>query len=88
MSALEKVKAAAAKLNPDEQVELFRWWVESAAFKRRHLAALKREVAIGVEDLERGRYKTYSDTNAMQLAEEIGRFGRGRLEKTRKSPKA
>jgi hypothetical protein len=58
MSAIEKIKAAAAKLNPDRQVELFRWWVESDAFKHRHLAALKREVAIGVEDLERRRYQT------------------------------
>ena len=60
MSAVEKIKAEAAKLNPDEQVELFRWWVESDTFKQRHLAALKREVAIGVEDLERGRYQTYN----------------------------
>ena len=68
MSAVEKIKAEAAKLNPDEQVELFRWWVESDTFKQRHLAALKREVAIGVEDLERGRYQTYTDSNVMKLA--------------------
>ena len=88
MSAVEKIKAAAAELNPDEQVELFRWWVESDTFKRRHLAALKREVAIGIEDLERGRYQTYSDANVMQLAEDVGRSGRERLAKIRKSPKA
>jgi len=88
MTAVEKIKAAAAELNPDEQVELFRWWVESDAFKQRHLAALKREVAIGVEDLERGRYQTYTDANVMQLAEDVGRVGRARLTKTRKNPKA
>ena len=88
MSAVEKIKAAAAELNPDEQVELFRWWVESDAFKQRHLTALKREVAIGVEDLERGRYQTYSDANVMQLAEDVGQSGRERLAKTRKNPKA
>jgi hypothetical protein len=42
MKAVEKIKAAAAELNPDEQVELFRWWVESDTFKTRQLATLKR----------------------------------------------
>ena len=88
MSAVEKIKAAAAKLNPDEQVELFRWWVESDTFKQRHLAALKREVALGVADLARGKYQTYNDANVMQLAEDVGRDGRERLKKTRKTPKA
>jgi hypothetical protein len=76
VNAVEKIKAAAAKLNPDEQVELFRWWVESDTFKQRHLAALKREVALGVDDLERGKYQTYNDANVMQLAEDVGRSGR------------
>jgi hypothetical protein len=84
MSAVEKIKAAAAELNPDEQVELFRWWVESDTFKQRHLAALKREVAIGVEDLARGRYQTYTDANVMQLAEDIGQSGRERLTKVQR----
>ena len=88
MSAVEKIKAAAAELNPDEQVELFRWWVESDTFKQRHLAVLKREVAIGVEDFERGRYQTYTDANVMQLAEDVGRSGRERLAKVRKNSKA
>ncbi|MGD0411238.1 MAG: hypothetical protein ABSC18_06005 [Verrucomicrobiota bacterium] len=88
MNAVEKVKAAAATLNPDEQFELFRWWVESDVFKQRQLASLKREIAIGIEDLERGRYQTYDDANVMRLAEEVGRSGRERLTKTRKNPKA
>ena len=79
MSAVEKIKAAAAGLDADEQVELFRWWVESDAFKARQLAALKRELATGLEQLDRGSYRTYDDTNAMQLAEEVGRHGRERL---------
>ena len=88
MSAIEKIKAAAAELGPDEQFELFRWWVESDAFKQRQLAALKHDIAIGVEDLERGRYQTYSASNVMQLAEEVGRSGRVRLAKPRKDSKA
>ena len=66
MSAVEQVKAATAELNPDEQVELFRCWVESDTFKQRQLAALKRDVAMGIEQLDRGRYQTYNDANLMQ----------------------
>ena len=81
MSVLEKVKAAAAKLEPDEQFDLFRWWIETDTFKTRQLAALKRDLAIGMDQLSEGRYQTYSDSNLMQLAEEIGRKGRERLKK-------
>ena len=78
MSVLEKVKAAAAKLDPDEQVELFRWWIESDAFKTRQLAALKRDLAAGLDQLDSGRYQTYNDANVLQLAESVGRAGRAR----------
>jgi len=88
MSAVEKIKAAAAGLGPDEQYELFRWWIESDSFKQRQLAALKRDIAAGIEDLEQGRFQTYSDANVMQLAENIGRAGRERLAKTRDESKA
>lgn len=88
MSAVEKIKAAAAGLSPDEQVELFRWWVESDTFKQRHLAALKRDIAAGIEQLDHGRYQTYTDANVMQLAEEVSRSGRERLAKVHRSPKA
>jgi hypothetical protein len=88
MNAVQKVKAAAAKLDPDEQVELFRWWVESDVFKQRHLASLKRDIAIGIEDLEGGRYQSYDDAGVMRLAEDVGRSGRERLTKSRKDPKA
>ena len=87
MSAVEQIKAAAAKLNPDEQMEFFRWWVESDTFKARQLAALKRDIAAGIADLESGRYQTYSGESAMQLAEEVSRAGRARLEQERKKPK-
>jgi hypothetical protein len=79
MNTVQKIKAAAAKLNPDEQLEVFRWWVGSDVFKQRQLASLKRAIAIGIEDLEHGRYQTYTDANLMQLAEDIGRSGRERM---------
>jgi len=87
MTAVEKIKAAAAKLNSDEQYDLFRWWIESDSFKRRQLAALKRDIEEGIEDLENGRYRAYSEADAMRLAEDIGRRGRERLAKIRKSSK-
>ena len=86
MSAVEKIKAATARLNPDEQYELFRWWVESDGFRRRQLAALKQDIAKGIDDLENGRYRTYSDTDVMQLAEDVGQAGRKRSAKAHKKP--
>jgi hypothetical protein len=88
MSAVEKIKAAAVELDPDEQYELFRWWVESDSFKQRQLAALKHDITSGLDALESGRYQTYTDANVMQLAEDVGRIGRERLTKARKNPKA
>jgi len=81
MTAVEKIKAAAAGLNPDEQYELFRWWTESTAFKERQLAALKRDIATGIDHLNNGRYREYDDSTLMQLAVDIGRSGRERLKK-------
>ena len=43
------------------------------------LAALKREVAVGIDDLNRGRFQTYNDSNLMKLADDVGRRGRNRL---------
>ncbi len=86
MSVLEEVKAAAAKLNPDEQYEFFRWWVESEAFKARQLAALKRDVAVGIDQLERGRYRTLTGETVMQLAEDVSRARRERLYRQKGRP--
>ena len=71
MNAVEKVKAVAAKLNPDEQHEVFRWWIESDAFRQHQLATLKRKIAEGIEHLKSGQYREYCEANVIQLAEEI-----------------
>jgi hypothetical protein len=84
VNAVEKIKAAAAKLDPDQQIEVFRWWVESDAFKLRQLASLKRDLESGIEQLENGRYRSYDDSNIMRLAEEVGQEGRKHLRKRRK----
>ena len=88
MNAVEKIKEAAAELGPDEQYELFRWWIESDSFKQRQLAALKLDVSIGLQELDSGRYQAYDDSSLMQLAEDVGRSGRERIAKTLKKPKA
>jgi hypothetical protein len=76
MSAVEKIKLAAAELGPDEHYELFRWWTESDAFRKRQLTALQKDITSGLDDLKAERFKAYDDTNIMQLAEDIGRTGR------------
>ena len=88
MSAVENIKAAAAGLGSDEQYELFCWWVESDSFRQRQLAALKHDIAIGIEQLESGPYQAYDDSNVMQLAKEVCRSGRERLAQGQKMPQA
>jgi hypothetical protein len=83
MSVLEKAKAAAAKLDPDEQFEFFHWFVESDTFKARQLAALKRDIAEGIDQLDSGQYQAFDDVMVMQLAEDVGCLGRARLKKHR-----
>ena len=76
MNAVEKIKAAAAELNPDERVELFRWWVETPEFKHGQRAVLKREMGREIDDLENGRCQTYdlaADGDARQLSAEEAR---------------
>lgn len=86
MRTVDEIKAAATKLDPDEQVELFQWWVQTDAFKQRQLAALKRDLEAGLEDLDHGRYQTYDDSNVMWLAEEVEQAGRKRLKNSRRRP--
>jgi len=84
MSVLEKVKAAAAELSEDEQFEFFLWWVETDAFKLRQLAALKRDLALGIDQLESGHYRSFTEANVMQLAEEVRTAGRERMKAHRR----
>jgi hypothetical protein len=55
-------------------------------FKARQLAALKHELAVGIDQLEQGRYRAYDDTNVIRLAEEAGKSCRERLTGGRKNP--
>jgi hypothetical protein len=86
MSTLEEVKAATARLKPEKQVELFRWWTSSEIFRARQLSGLKRELAAGLSELDHGLYRAYSDANVMQLADEVSESGRKKLERRRNEP--
>ena len=65
MSAWGKVKSAAAELDPEERVELFRWWVGTPEFKQGQRAAVKRDIAHGIDDLENGRHQIYDETSVI-----------------------
>ena len=52
-------------------MELFRWWTQLDTFRARQLAALKRDLALGIEQLEQGRYRTFDDADLMQLGEQV-----------------
>lgn len=74
---VDRTKAAAAPL------VLSGWRIKSDTFKRRQLAALKRGIVVGLEQLEQGPYCTYNDTNVMQLAKDVSRSGEPRLREAR-----
>jgi len=46
-------------------------------------ALLKRAIAIGIEDLDNGRYQSYNSSNLMQLAKNISKRGKIRLKATK-----
>lgn len=53
--------------------------LEPDSFKQRQLAALKRDIAIGIKQLNDERFRTYDASNVMLLAENIGQAGRKRI---------
>lgn len=65
MTTLEEIKAATAKLRPEEQVELFKWWTNSEVFRARQLSSLKHELALGIDQPEGARHRTYQDANVI-----------------------
>jgi hypothetical protein len=49
------------------------------AVEKAKLAQFKRDVSMGIKSLDDGRFKTYSDSDLMRLANKISRSGRIRL---------
>lgn len=54
MTTVEEIKKAAANLSPDEQVELFQWLENSDELRRLRYEQLKRDIAAGIEEADRG----------------------------------
>ncbi|MEK7677202.1 MAG: hypothetical protein AAB676_15345 [Verrucomicrobiota bacterium] len=54
MSTVEEIKAAAASLKPEERFALYQWLYDSEELRRLRLAELKRDIAIGIEEADRG----------------------------------
>jgi hypothetical protein len=54
MSTVAEVKSATERLSTQERWELYRWLGESTDVQRLRLDELRREIAIGVEQADRG----------------------------------
>jgi len=54
MSTVKEVKAATQGLSPQERWELYRWLGESKDVQQFRREELRREIAIGIEQADRG----------------------------------
>lgn len=54
MSSVKDVKAATEGLSPEERWELYRWLGESTDVQRFREEELRREIAVGIEQADRG----------------------------------
>ena len=54
MSSIAEVKRAVDTLPPQERQELFRWLAEREDFRAQQLEELRRDIALGVAQAERG----------------------------------
>jgi len=54
MSTVSEVKAATERLSPHERWELYRWLGESNELEQFRLEELRRDMATGLEQAERG----------------------------------
>ena len=62
MSTVTEMKAATKSLSPQEQRELYRWLGESKDVQKFRHEELRREIAIGIEQADRGEIAPL-DTN-------------------------
>jgi len=54
MSTVTEVKAATKQLSPQDQWELYRWLGEAENLRQFRLEELRREIAVGIEQADRG----------------------------------
>lgn len=54
MSTLTEIKAAAEQVSAEDRYELLHWLAGSEEMRRRELEELRRAIAVGVEQADRG----------------------------------
>lgn len=72
MSTLTEIKAAAEQASAEDRYELLHWLAGSEEMRRRELEELRRAIAVGVEQADRGELAPLD-------IEEIKTEGRRRL---------
>jgi hypothetical protein len=72
MSTLMEIKAAAEQVSAEDRYELLHWLAGSEEMRRRELEELRRAIAVGVEQADRGELAPLD-------IEEIKTEGRRRL---------
>jgi antitoxin ParD1/3/4 len=87
LEKLVREKVASGKYNSASEVmrEALRFLEEHEELHRTKLEALKRDIMVGVADLEAGRYKTYA--SGRDVFDEIKKGGRRRIAKKATSKK-
>jgi hypothetical protein len=67
MTTVDEIKKAAANLSPEERVELFQWLDNSEELRRLRYERLKRDIATGIDEADRGE-TTPLDIEAIKRA--------------------
>ena len=61
MSTVQEIKAAAFQLSPHELLELSEWLANSEAVRRLRLEELRRDLAVGIGQADRGELRDSSE---------------------------
>jgi antitoxin ParD1/3/4 len=87
LEELVKDKVASGRYNSASEVvrEALRLLEQQEELQRIKREALKRDIMVGMADLEAGRYKTYD--SGQELFDDIKKRGRGQIAKRTKSKK-
>jgi hypothetical protein len=70
MSTVVEVKSATARLSAEERWELYRWLGESKDVQRLRHEELRREIAVGIEQADRG---DVAPLNVQSIRDEVRR---------------
>lgn len=68
--SMAEIKDATARLSAEDRWELYRWLGESKDVQRFRLEELRREIAVGIEQADRGET---DPLDVLQIKEEVQR---------------